>query len=58
MTPGIRPLGSASDDQRRVMTPKQAVDVGVDYMVIGRPITQAANPIATLQAILADLKTV
>ena len=58
VTPGIRPLGSASDDQRRVMTPKQAVDVGVDYMVIGRPITQAANPIATLQAILADLKTV
>ena len=40
------------------MTPKQDVDVGVDYMVIGRPITQAANPIATLQAILADLKTV
>ena len=58
VTPGIRPVGSASDDQRRVMTPKQAVDVGVDYMVIGRPITQAANPIATLQAILADLKTV
>jgi orotidine-5'-phosphate decarboxylase len=56
VTPGIRPLGSASDDQRRVMTPKQAVDVGVDYMVIGRPITQAANPIAALQAILADLQ--
>ena len=58
VTPGIRPLGSASDDQRRVMTPKQAVDVGVDYMVIGRPITQAADPIVALQAILADLKTV
>jgi orotidine-5'-phosphate decarboxylase len=56
VTPGIRPLGSASDDQRRVMTPKQAVDAGVDYMVIGRPITQAANPIAALQAILADLQ--
>ncbi len=58
VTPGIRPMGSASDDQRRVMTPKQAVDVGVDYMVIGRPITQAADPIVALHAILADLKTV
>lgn len=56
VTPGIRPVGSASDDQRRVMTPKQAVDVGVDYMVIGRPITQAANPIAALQAVLTEIQ--
>jgi orotidine-5'-phosphate decarboxylase len=56
VTPGIRPVGSASDDQRRIMTPKQAVSVGVDYMVIGRPITQAANPIAALHAVLAEIQ--
>jgi len=44
VTPGIRPIGSAAGDQRRIMTPKQAVDAGGDYMVIGRPITQATNP--------------
>lgn len=44
VTPGIRPAGSAAGDQRRIMTPKQAVDAGGDYMVIGRPITQASNP--------------
>ena len=55
VTPGIRPAGSASNDQKRIMTPKQALDVGVDYMVIGRPITQAPQPIVALQAILAEL---
>jgi len=55
VTPGIRPQGSASDDQRRIMTPQQAVAVGVDYMVIGRPITQAQQPLEALQAILASL---
>ncbi|HQV79413.1 MAG: orotidine-5'-phosphate decarboxylase [Moraxellaceae bacterium] len=55
VTPGIRPAGSSSDDQKRIMTPKQAVDVGVDYMVIGRPITQAKHPVEALQAILASL---
>jgi len=44
VTPGIRPVGSAAGDQRRIMTPPQAVDAGGDYMVIGRPITQATNP--------------
>ena len=55
VTPGIRPAGSNSDDQKRIMTPKQAIDVGVDYMVIGRPITQARHPVEALQAILASL---
>lgn len=55
VTPGIRPLGSASDDQRRIMTPSQAVNAGVDYMVIGRPITQAVNPIVALESIFAEL---
>ncbi|MEH6451126.1 MAG: orotidine-5'-phosphate decarboxylase [Oleispira sp.] len=44
VTPGIRPVGSAAGDQRRIMTPLQAVNAGGDYMVIGRPITQTENP--------------
>lgn len=44
VTPGIRPEGSASDDQRRIVTPKQALAQGSSYLVIGRPITKAANP--------------
>jgi orotidine-5'-phosphate decarboxylase len=44
ITPGIRPAGSASGDQRRIMTPEEAVNVGGDYLVIGRPITQSTNP--------------
>jgi orotidine-5'-phosphate decarboxylase len=44
ITPGIRPAGSASGDQRRIMTPEEAVSVGGDYLVIGRPITQSTNP--------------
>jgi len=55
ITPGIRPVGSDNNDQKRIMTPKQAVDVGVDYMVIGRPITQAPKPIEALRSILSSL---
>lgn len=55
VTPGIRPAGSSQDDQRRIMTPAEAKAVGVDYMVIGRPITKAADPTAALQAILNEL---
>lgn len=55
VTPGIRPVGSAAGDQRRIMTPEQAKQAGVDYMVIGRPITQSADPAQTLKAILATL---
>jgi orotidine-5'-phosphate decarboxylase len=44
VTPGIRPAGSAAGDQRRIMTPQQAVNGGGDYLVIGRPITEAKNP--------------
>ncbi|MGB0938786.1 MAG: orotidine-5'-phosphate decarboxylase [Colwellia sp.] len=51
ITPGIRPAGSNADDQKRIMTPEQALNVGVDYLVIGRPITKAENPHAVLQAI-------
>jgi len=55
VTPGIRPAGSVADDQRRVMTPLEAMHAGVDYMVIGRPITQSADPAQTLRDIRASL---
>jgi len=48
VTPGIRPEGSVKGDQIRVMTPKQAIKAGSDYLVIGRPITQADDPLSTL----------
>lgn len=54
VTPGIRPAGSQADDQRRILTPTEALAQGVNYMVIGRPITQAANPKEVLRAILAE----
>jgi len=56
VTPGIRPAGSAAGDQRRIMTPPEAQRAGVDYMVIGRPITQSDDPAQALQNILASLK--
>jgi orotidine-5'-phosphate decarboxylase len=56
VTPGIRPAGSDAGDQRRIMTPQQAQQAGVDYMVIGRPITQSADAQATLKTILASLQ--
>ncbi|TWH64960.1 orotidine-5'-phosphate decarboxylase [Azomonas agilis] len=55
VTPGIRPVGSVQDDQRRVLTPVQAIAAGSDYLVIGRPITQASQPIQVLQDILRNL---
>ncbi|GLW37659.1 orotidine 5'-phosphate decarboxylase [Pectobacterium carotovorum subsp. carotovorum] len=55
VTPGIRPAGSDVGDQRRIMTPIQAQQAGVDYMVIGRPITQSADPAQTLREIRASL---
>jgi len=55
VTPGIRPEGSEQGDQRRIMTPKQAQEAGVSYMVIGRPITQAPEPGAMCNEILQSL---
>ena len=55
VTPGIRPAGSDAGDQRRVLTPVQARDAGVDYMVIGRPITQSAEPTLVVDEILQSL---
>jgi len=48
VTPGIRPADSAADDQRRIVTPQRAIQLGSDYLVIGRPITQAADPLQAL----------
>jgi orotidine-5'-phosphate decarboxylase len=56
VTPGIRPANSATDDQKRVMTPKEAVLAGVDYMVIGRPITRSESPAETVAEILASIR--
>ena len=55
VTPGIRPEGSEAGDQRRIMTPQQALAAGVDYMVIGRPVTQSEDPTQTLKMINASL---
>ncbi|WP_419208590.1 orotidine-5'-phosphate decarboxylase [Photobacterium leiognathi subsp. mandapamensis] len=55
VTPGIRPVGSEAGDQRRVMTPVEAIAAGSDYLVIGRPITQAADPALVLAEINKSL---
>lgn len=55
VTPGIRPADAAQDDQRRIMTPEQAMAAGVNYLVIGRPITQADDPVAALRKINMSL---
>ena len=55
VSPGIRPTASAQSDQKRVMTPEQAMLAGADYLVIGRPITRAADPIAILDGIQNSL---
>jgi len=55
IVPGIRPEGSAAGDQKRILTPQQALENGADYLVIGRPITGAENPAAAAQAIAAGL---
>jgi orotidine-5'-phosphate decarboxylase len=54
VTPGIRPAHSSVDDQSRVVTPSAALRIGADYLVIGRPITQAINPLQALKAIHAE----
>ncbi|BFN13984.1 orotidine-5'-phosphate decarboxylase [Marinobacter nauticus ATCC 49840] len=55
ITPGIRPLTADKGDQQRIMTPTDALKAGSDYLVIGRPITQAPDPLAALKAIYAEV---
>ena len=55
VTPGIRPAGAETGDQKRIMTPAEAIIAGVDYLVVGRPILQAADPKAAAAAIVAEI---
>lgn len=55
VTPGIRPANAAGDDQRRTMTPLEALQAGSDFLVIGRPITQASDPAESVRRILAEI---
>lgn len=55
VTPGIRPANSVAGDQQRVMTPADAISAGSDYLVVGRPITAAQDPMAALQSICAEI---
>ena len=56
VTPGIRPAGSASGDQKRIMTPARAIEAGADYLVVGRPIVEAGDPKAAADAIVAEIE--
>jgi orotidine-5'-phosphate decarboxylase len=56
VTPGIRPAGSAVNDQKRIMTPVEAMEAGSSYLVIGRPITQSVNPLDVLNEINSSLE--
>ncbi|MGY4317118.1 orotidine-5'-phosphate decarboxylase [Bradyrhizobium sp. JR3.5] len=55
VTPGIRPAGSATGDQKRIMTPARAIAAGADYLVVGRPVMEAADPKAAAEAIHAEI---
>ena len=55
VTPGIRPAGSAQDDQRRIMTPVDAIKAGSSYLVIGRPVTQSDDPVGLLRTINSEI---
>ncbi len=55
VVPGIRPAGTALGDQKRVQTPRAAIEAGADYLVIGRPITETPDPAAAARAILAEI---
>jgi orotidine-5'-phosphate decarboxylase len=55
VAPGIRPRGSASGDQKRIVTPAEALSAGADYLVIGRPILEAADPIQAAREIAAEV---
>ncbi len=56
VTPGIRPAGSATGDQKRIMTPARAITAGADYLVVGRPVLEARDPQAAADAIVAEIE--
>jgi orotidine-5'-phosphate decarboxylase len=55
VTPGVRPAGAAADDQSRTLTPAEALREGAHYLVIGRPVTRATDPVAALAAIRREI---
>lgn len=57
VTPGVRPAGALLDDQKRVMTPAQAIRTGADYIVVGRPITSAKDPVKSTAEILEEMES-
>ena len=57
VTPGIRPAGSETGDQTRILTPRQALHAGAEYLVIGRPITQVTDPLQVLESIAHEIET-
>ena len=56
VTPGIRPAGSATGDQKRIMTPAKAIQAGADYLVVGRPVVEAADPKAAADQIVDEIE--
>ena len=56
VTPGIRPSGSSTGDQKRIMTPARAIEAGADYLVVGRPVLEAGDPKAAADAIVAEME--
>jgi len=56
VTPGIRPAGSASGDQKRIMTPTRAIEAGADYLVVGRPVVEAGDPKVAADAIVGEVE--
>jgi orotidine-5'-phosphate decarboxylase len=58
VTPGIRPAGAEKGDQKRVMTPADAIRAGASHLVVARPIVKAPEPLAAAKAILAEMETV
>jgi orotidine-5'-phosphate decarboxylase len=55
VTPGIRPAGAATGDQKRIMTPARAISAGADYLVVGRPVIEASDPKAAADAVVAEI---
>jgi orotidine-5'-phosphate decarboxylase len=55
VTPGVRPAGNAADDQKRIMTPAQAISAGADYLVVGRAILNAPDPASAARKICEEM---
>ena len=57
VTPGVRPAGSSKDDQKRVVTPSQAISEGANYIVVGRPILSATDPVQVVESIIKEISS-